>query len=78
MASMLLRCVRKTPRPHTCAKALSIDPSELVAEETSPLYDPKTFYPASIGETLNDRYQIATKLGHGASSTVWLARDLNQ
>jgi hypothetical protein len=27
---------------------------------------------------LKGRYQLATKLGYGSSSTIWLARDLNQ
>lgn len=29
-----------------------------------------------LGETLNNRYQIEHKLGHGGSSTVWIAYDL--
>ncbi|GES66813.1 related to dis1-suppressing protein kinase dsk1 [Aspergillus terreus] len=66
--------------PWTCPSAIPsrIDPSLLVEEENSPYYEPAYFYPARIGEILNDRYQIATKLGHGSRSSVWLARDLHQ
>lgn len=35
----------------------------------------KQYYPARIGDTLKDRHQIVAKLGFGAYSTVWLARD---
>ncbi|KAJ5983865.1 hypothetical protein N7481_005964 [Penicillium waksmanii] len=55
-----------------------IDTSLLVEEENSPFYKTSYFYPARIGELLNGRYQIATKLGHGSRSNVWLARDLHQ
>ncbi|KAL2869548.1 kinase-like domain-containing protein [Aspergillus lucknowensis] len=34
------------------------------------------YYPAHIGEVLNSRYQVLTKLGFGSASTVWLCRDL--
>ncbi|CAG8225126.1 unnamed protein product [Penicillium salamii] len=55
-----------------------IDASLLVEEENSPYYEPAHLYSARIGEVLNGRYQIATKLGHGSRSSVWLARDLHQ
>jgi len=45
-------------------------------EELFPDYMPSRYYPVRIGEVLRDRYQIVGKLGFGASSTVWLARDL--
>ncbi|PTU22309.1 hypothetical protein P175DRAFT_0431225, partial [Aspergillus ochraceoroseus IBT 24754] len=48
----------------------------LVEEEKTPYYDPKRFYPARLGEIIDARYQLTTKLGYGTSSTVWLARDL--
>lgn len=53
-----------------------IAPWERIEEETLPDYVPSRYYPANIGEVLRDRYQIVSKLGFGASSTVWLARDL--
>ncbi|RAL16295.1 kinase-like protein [Aspergillus homomorphus CBS 101889] len=39
-------------------------------------YEPGGYHPITVGDTLHDgRYYIADKLGHGAYSTVWLARD---
>lgn len=35
----------------------------------------KRYYPVHIGQTFQDRYRVITKLGYGAFSTVWLARD---
>ena len=35
----------------------------------------KRYYPVKIGEVYNGRYRIIAKLGYGAYSTVWLARD---
>lgn len=52
--------------------------AEVVEEECTPHYEPNHFYPVRLYEILNNRYQITAKLGWGASSTVWLARDLNQ
>ncbi|PFH48019.1 hypothetical protein AMATHDRAFT_150794 [Amanita thiersii Skay4041] len=64
-----------TPSP---VVAPPITGSQLVEEEQVPSYDPRKFYPASIGEVLNNRYQLATKLGYGSHLTVRLARDLFQ
>jgi hypothetical protein len=36
----------------------------------------RKYYPVALGQVVNDRYQIVSKLGWGVSSTVWLARDL--
>ena len=73
-----LKAFRQSPWPFSSALPSRIDPSLLIEEENSPYYEPAYFYPARIGEILNDRYQIATKLGHGSRSSVWLARDLYQ
>ncbi|KAK9787336.1 hypothetical protein SCARD494_10651 [Seiridium cardinale] len=54
-----------------------IPPNQKIEEETFPDYVASRYYPADIGETFVDRYQIVGKLGFGASSTVWLARDLS-
>ncbi|KAJ5554918.1 kinase-like protein [Penicillium sp. DV-2018c] len=51
--------------------------SQKIEEETMPDYVASRYYPARIGEIFKDRYQIVGKLGFGASSTVWLARDMN-
>jgi serine/threonine-protein kinase SRPK3 len=49
---------------------------EKVEEELLPDYKASRYYPAIIGQVVRDRYQIVGKLGFGASSTVWLARDM--
>ncbi|KAL5331673.1 hypothetical protein ACEPPN_001208 [Leptodophora sp. 'Broadleaf-Isolate-01'] len=49
---------------------------ERIEEELFPDYRASRYYPVIIGQVLKDRYQIVGKLGFGASSTVWLARDL--
>jgi serine/threonine-protein kinase SRPK3 len=66
---------RPLPTP---APAKLIDHPEPLEEEKTPYYNPNRFYPARLGEVLQDRYQLATKLGYGSSSTVWLAKDLHQ
>lgn len=35
------------------------------------------FYFARLGQTINSRYKVIVKLGHGRHSTIWLARDLS-
>ncbi|KAM0222994.1 hypothetical protein ACHAQD_003724 [Fusarium lateritium] len=34
------------------------------------------FHPVSLGETINNRYLVLNKLGHGGYSTVWLSWDI--
>lgn len=53
-----------------------IDPSLPIEEETLSFYDPHMFYPVRIGEVFQTRYQVITKLGWGAHSTIWLCHDL--
>jgi serine/threonine protein kinase len=39
-------------------------------------YRPGGFHPVDIDDTFQaERYEIVRKLGHGSSSTVWLAQD---
>jgi serine/threonine-protein kinase SRPK3 len=38
-------------------------------------YEPGGYHPVQIGDRLHDRYRVLYKLGHGAYSTTWLARD---
>jgi hypothetical protein len=47
-----------------------------VEEETLPDYVASRYYPVRIGEIFRARYQVVGKLGFGATSTVWLARDM--
>ncbi|KAI0532658.1 hypothetical protein GGR58DRAFT_159396 [Xylaria digitata] len=51
---------------------------ELERNITFPGYLAARYYPVWIGEVFANRYQVVGKLGFGAHSTVWLARDLNQ
>ncbi|QQK46080.1 ERK3/4 MAP kinase [Penicillium digitatum] len=51
--------------------------SQAIEEEMIPGYTAGRYYPTRIGEILKDRYQVVGKLGFGASSTVWLARDMD-
>jgi len=73
-----LRAIRTRPWPDSTAMPILLNESDPVEEEKTPYYNPKRFYPARLGEVLHARYQLATKLGYGTSSTVWLARDLYQ
>ena len=38
-------------------------------------YRPGGFHPVTIGDYLHERYLVVHKLGFGAYSTIWLARD---
>ncbi|KAB8255635.1 kinase domain protein [Aspergillus pseudonomiae] len=44
-------------------------------ENQTPHYDPRKYYPARVGEIIARRYRIISKLGWGANSTIWLAKD---
>ncbi|EXJ96109.1 CMGC/SRPK protein kinase [Capronia coronata CBS 617.96] len=58
------------PQPDT------ISGLKVIEEETLPRYNAESFYPARLGEVLNDRYKLLVKLGYGMTATVWLAHDL--
>lgn len=73
-----LQLLQSHPWPLSTAITPRIDEKQPIEEERTPYYDPKRFYPTRLGEVLNGRYQVATKLGYGSSSTLWLARDLFQ
>lgn len=47
--------------------------TSLLEEEKSSSYDPESYYPARIGETIHGKYRLISKLGWGTGSTVWLA-----
>lgn len=48
------------------------------AAENLEQYRPGGFHPVLIGDVIHERYQIVHKLGYGAFSTVWLAKNLQQ
>ncbi|KAH7014369.1 kinase domain protein [Microdochium trichocladiopsis] len=71
---------RRALRPRSFANPnfTRLPPDQGIEEETLPDYLPQRYYPVRIGEVFADRYQVVGKLGYGATSTVWLARDLSQ
>ncbi|WPG98698.1 Serine/threonine-protein kinase SRPK [Acrodontium crateriforme] len=56
----------------------SIPANRKIEEETIPGYVATRYYPVRIGQIFHDRYQVVGKLGFGITSTVWLARDLDE
>lgn len=51
--------------------------SPAVSEESLARYCPGGYHPVRIGDVFNNgKYTIVSKLGYGAYSTVWLARNL--
>jgi serine/threonine-protein kinase SRPK3 len=44
-------------------------------EEGRLVYRPGGFHPVYVGDIYHERYEVLSKLGYGAYSTVWLARD---
>ncbi|EFE38488.1 hypothetical protein TRV_06817 [Trichophyton verrucosum HKI 0517] len=55
-----------------------LDPTQKIEEERFGDYVAERYYPVNIGEIFCSRYQIITKLGFGATSTIWLCRDLRE
>lgn len=74
-ASRLLR-KRSSPLKFPTSGFETVHPSRLLEEERFEQFKHGQYYPAYIGELISSRYQIVGKLGFGATSTVWLARDL--
>ncbi|KAF4972963.1 hypothetical protein FZEAL_9463 [Fusarium zealandicum] len=68
----------RRPWPMSSAVAPRLDHSIPIEEEKTPNYHANRFYPIYLGQVLDGRYQVATKLGYGANSTVWLVRDLDR
>ncbi|KAJ9195522.1 hypothetical protein DTO021D3_5092 [Paecilomyces variotii] len=82
MMTSLLRSLpllgrRWTPRNFSNPNFVRIPASQAIEEEAIPGYVAARYYPTRIGEILKSRYQVVGKLGFGASSTVWLARDMD-
>lgn len=70
--------LRSKPSVRPCLPARLLPSTRLVEEENAPGYMPEKFYPMRLYETLNDRYQVVSKLGPGVASTAWLAKDIYQ
>ena len=82
---MLSSLLRSLPRlPFLTWKPLNftnpnfgrISANQIFDEETLPDYIASCYYPTRIGEVIKDLYQVLGKLGYGATSTIWLARDM--
>ncbi|KAF2220322.1 kinase-like domain-containing protein [Elsinoe ampelina] len=69
----MLRCLR--PRSLRFHSTMSHTSVEVFEENSLPRWGRRRYYPVRIGDIYKDRYRIITKLGFGAHSTVWLARD---
>uniref|UniRef100_A0A3P9N063 non-specific serine/threonine protein kinase n=1 Tax=Poecilia reticulata TaxID=8081 RepID=A0A3P9N063_POERE len=57
------------------------EPNQLYMTESQDCEDPREYryggyHPVQIGDSLNRRYQVVSKLGWGFFSTVWLCMDL--
>ncbi|KAJ5591843.1 kinase-like protein [Penicillium hispanicum] len=81
MLSSLLRSLPQLgrtwkPLNFSNSNFVRISASQKIEEETIPGYIASRYYPTRIGEIFKERYQVVGKLGFGASSTVWLARDM--
>ena len=51
--------------------------NRLLNAESVESYERGGFHPVELGDRFQaERYEIVRKLGHGSSSTVWLAKDL--
>ncbi|KAJ5773661.1 hypothetical protein N7457_008557 [Penicillium paradoxum] len=71
--------VRRTPSPilRFPKKGFeTVKPSHILEEERFEGFRRGHYYPVHIGDVLISKYQILGKLGFGTTSTVWLARDL--
>ncbi|KAI0400965.1 kinase-like domain-containing protein [Xylaria palmicola] len=69
-------CPRSEPRTFPSQGFDLVDIDQPIEEEGIPEYNPDHFYPVRLGEVFENRFQTVAKLGYGCSSTIWLARDL--
>ncbi|KAK2877251.1 hypothetical protein FQN49_001307 [Arthroderma sp. PD_2] len=53
-----------------------VNNSKILDEERFEEFKTGQYYPVNIGDIFGSKYQTVGKLGFGATSTVWLARDL--
>lgn len=81
--AVLLRLARRalsrsveSPRDFTHHGFESLGSTVKFEEEHMPAFERGLFYPVQIGQVFSARYQVLSKLGYGANSTVWFCRDL--
>jgi serine/threonine protein kinase len=51
-------------------------PRSRLREESLHQYCAGGYHPVRLGDLFNSKYEVQRKLGYGAYSTVWLAKDL--
>lgn len=71
-----LSTVPSPPRVVNRSGFVNLDPSLIIEEERMPAYRKGLYYPVRLGDVYLCRYQILSKLGFGANSTVWFCHDL--
>ncbi|KAJ5569564.1 kinase-like protein [Penicillium hispanicum] len=72
---------RREPSPFRVARSsgfLALDMNKRIEEERMPAYEKELYYPVRIGDVFRSRYQVISKLGFGANSTVWFCRDVQK
>ncbi|KAI0834278.1 kinase domain protein [Hypoxylon sp. FL0890] len=75
------RIIRRAPLPPLRFPTTGfdvIDNSYVVEEEQFDEFGKGHFYPVRIGDVYASKYQVVGKLGFGSTSTVWLARNLQE
>ncbi|EFW20474.1 hypothetical protein D8B26_003151 [Coccidioides posadasii str. Silveira] len=73
-----LRRLPSPPRTPNTSNFPVLDSATRVEEERMPAYDRGLYFPVKLGDIFHARYQVISKLGYGANSTVWFCRDLRQ
>ncbi|KAH7364226.1 kinase domain-containing protein [Rhexocercosporidium sp. MPI-PUGE-AT-0058] len=74
--------LHRPPSPHGISSRMmssgftTLDNAAKIEEETMPTYG--VYYPVHFGELFKSRYEVLSKLGYGANSTVWFCWDLDQ
>ncbi|KAJ5100646.1 kinase-like protein [Penicillium angulare] len=77
---ILPRLTRRAPSPFHTIRAspfTTLDPSKKIEEGRMPAFKRGLYYPVQLGDTLNSKYRVVSKLGFGANATIWLCRDMN-
>ncbi|PKY07070.1 CMGC protein kinase [Aspergillus campestris IBT 28561] len=75
-AQTIIRKAPSLPTRFPTSGFETISASEVVEEERFEGFKKGRYYPVNIGEVFSSKYQVVGKLGFGVTSTVWLARDL--
>ncbi|CZT51451.1 related to protein kinase [Rhynchosporium secalis] len=74
--------IQRTTSPHgissrvMSSQFVNLDNMMDIEEET--MSTNGLYYPVRLGEVFKSRYEVLSKLGYGANSTVWFCRDLQQ